>query len=90
MTDGNREIPAYTRDLTNCGVYFYLGSSDIGLIDRDFDFTLELPPEITLSTCCMIQCRGRAVRKEAASKDLTGIAAEILSYSILKEPLAGA
>jgi hypothetical protein len=70
---GDREIPAYTRDLSNLGVYFYLGSDDIGLVDRDFDFTLELPPEITLSTCCLIQCRGRTVRMETGLRDLTGL-----------------
>jgi hypothetical protein len=85
---GDREIPAYTRDLSNLGVYFYLGSDDIGLVDRDFDFTLELPPEITLSTCCLIQCRGRKVRMETGLRDLTGVAAEILSYSIVREPAA--
>jgi hypothetical protein len=84
-----REISAYTRDLSNLGVYFYLGSDDIALVDLDFDFTLELPPEITLSTVCRIQCRGHAVRKETAAGNLTGIAAEILSYSILREPAAG-
>jgi hypothetical protein len=86
----DREISAYTRDLSNRGVYFYLGSDDIASIDLDFDFTLELPPEITLSTVCRIQCRGRAVRKETAAGHLTGVAAEILNYSILKEPAAGA
>ncbi len=86
MMIGDREVSAYTRDLTNRGVYFYLGSDDMALVDRDFDFTLELPPEITLSTCCVIQCRGRTVRKEPASRELTGVAAEILDYSIVKEP----
>ena len=85
-----REISAYTRDLSNLGVYFFLGSDDIALVDLDFDFTLELPPEITLSTVCRIQCRGHAVRRETAAGHLTGVAAEILSYSILREPAAGA
>jgi PilZ domain len=82
---GDREIPAYTRDLSNRGVYFYLGLSDSLLIDRDFEFVVELPPEITLSTCCSIRCRGRLVRKENAPMDLTGVAAQILNYSILRE-----
>jgi hypothetical protein len=90
VAGGEREIPAYTRDLSNRGVYFYLGSDDIALVDREFDFTLELPPEITLSTVCLIQCRGRALRKEIALRNLTGVAAEILDYSIVREPAAGA
>jgi hypothetical protein len=87
---GDREIPAYTRDLSNRGVYFYLALSDSALIDRDFEFKVELPPEITLSTCCQIRCRGRAVRTEKTSMNLTGIAAEILSYSILREAMSTA
>jgi len=87
---GDRKIPAYTRDLSNRGVFFYLGLADSILIDRDFEFMVELPPEITLSYCCVIRCQGRAVRKENTSSDLTGVAAEILHYSILREPLKSA
>jgi hypothetical protein len=82
---GDREIPAYTKDLSNRGVYFYLASDDSGLIDQDFEFLVELPPEITLSTFCRIRCHGRALRKEKARMSLTGVAAEILDYSILKD-----
>lgn len=84
---GDREIPAYTRDLSNRGVYFYLGLTDLPLFDHDFEFLVELPPEITLSTCCRIRCRGRAVREEKTSNNLTGIAAEILDYAILRDAL---
>src|ERR1039458_7287299 len=63
---GDREIPAYTRDLSNRGVYFYLASDDSGLIEHDFEFLVELPPEVTLSTFCGIRCHGRALRKEMA------------------------
>jgi PilZ domain len=84
---GSHEISAYTRDLSNRGVYFYLSLSDSALIDRDFDFLIEMPSEITLSSSCRIRCRGRLVRKEMTSRNLTGagIAAEILDYSILRE-----
>ncbi len=85
MIAGDREIPAYTRDLSNLGVYFYLASDDSQLIERDFEFIVELPPEITLSTFCRIRCRGQALRKEKTLMSLTGVAAEILDYSILRE-----
>lgn len=85
---GGREIPAYTRDLSNRGVYFYLASSDSGLIEQDFEFCVELPPEITLSTFCRIRCHGRALRKEQAQMSLMGVAAEILDYSILNEAVS--
>jgi hypothetical protein len=80
----DREIPAYTRDLSNRGVYFYLTQGDGPQIDGEFDFMVELPPEITLSTFCQIRCRGRALRMDKAAMELTGIAAEILEYSILR------
>lgn len=84
VTIGGRQIPAYTRDLSNRGVYFFLAGSDENLIDREFDFVLELPPEVTLSTYCEVRCRGWALRKEETSTDLTGVAARILDYSILE------
>jgi hypothetical protein len=87
---GDREISAYTRDLSNRGVYFYLSLADSALIDRDFEFLIEMPSEITLSSSCQIRCRGKLVRKEMTSRNLTGagVAAEILDYSILRESLS--
>ena len=84
---GEHEIPAYTRDLSNRGVFFYLSLPDSTLIDEDFEFLIEMPSEITLTASCRIRCRGRLVRKEVTSRNLTGagIAAEILDYSILRD-----
>ncbi len=82
---GGREIPAYTKDLSNRGVYFYLASVNSSLIEHEFEFCVELPPEITLSTFCRIRCHGRMLRKEQALMSLTGVAAEIVDYSILNE-----
>ena len=84
---GGQEISAFTRDLSNRGVYFYLGLSDSALIEQDFEFLIEMPSEITLASSCRIRCRGRLVRKETMSKNLTGagVAAEILDYSILRD-----
>jgi len=84
---GDHEISAYTRDLSNRGVYFYLSLADSALIDRDFEFLIEMPSEITLSSSCRIRCRGKLIRKEMTSRNLTGagIAAEILDYSILRD-----
>ena len=81
------EIPAYTRDLSNRGVYFYLALPDSTLVDRDFEFLIEMPSEITLMTSCRIRCRGKLIRKEVTSRNLTGagIAAEIMDYSILRD-----
>lgn len=83
LTIGDREIAAYTRDISNRGVYFNLPTGDYDLIGQDFEFVLELPPEITLSTVCRIRCRGRAVRTEEVVDGLSGVAAEIVNYTIL-------
>jgi|SwirhisoilCB3_FD_contig_51_4005094_length_2099_multi_4_in_0_out_0_2 hypothetical protein len=89
---GDHEIPAFTRDLSNRGVYFYLTLLDSTLIDQDFEFLIEMPSEITLATSCRIRCRGKLIRKEVTSRNLTGagIAAEILEYSILRSAPAPA
>jgi hypothetical protein len=79
-----REVPAYTRDLSNRGVFLYMDLAESAQIDREFDFTVNLPPELTFSTCCKIRCKGRAVRTEDAATNVTGIAAEILEYSIIR------
>ena len=84
----DREIAAYTRDLSNRGVYFYLDQADSGLIGGEFDFRVQLPPEITLSTCCLIHGKGRVLRTDSGSRQYAGIAAEILSYSMQREPAA--
>ena len=81
---GDREIPAYTRDLSNRGAYLYVALSESTQIDREFEFTVDLPPEVTFATCCQIRCRGQAVRTEGAAMSLTGMAVEILEYSIFR------
>jgi hypothetical protein len=82
---GRREIPGFTRDLNNLGVYFFLDLAGKASFDGDFEFLIELPPEITLSTCCFVRCTGHVVRTDHAASQLTGIAAKILSYSIERE-----
>lgn len=82
---GGREISGFTRDLSNRGVYFYLDLNEAAPLSGDFEFLVELPPEITLSTCCSIRCLGHIVRTDKTSRQMTGIAAEILQYSIQRE-----
>jgi hypothetical protein len=82
---GNREIPGFTRDLSNRGVYFYMDVADSSLIGGDFEFVVELPPEITLSTVCLIRGQGRVLRTDNTSSQMTGVAAEILHYSMQRQ-----
>jgi hypothetical protein len=79
---GKRKIPGFTQNLSNQGVFFHLDSADSPMIRGDFDFVVELPPDITLSTGCSVRCQGRVVRTESLSGQLTGIAAKILRYSM--------
>jgi len=82
---GDLSLPAYTRNVSERGVYFYMSSTEIELIPQNFEFLLELPPEVTISNWCSIRCQGRLVRKEEGESGVPGIAAEILHYSILRE-----
>jgi hypothetical protein len=82
---GTHAISGFTRDLSNRGVYFYLDMNDAAPLSGEFEFMVELPPEITLSTCCSIRCSGHVVRTDSSSRQMTGIAAEILQYSIQRE-----
>jgi len=85
----DREIQTFTRDLSHRGVYFYLTAADSALIESNFQFLVELPPELAVSsTGQMIRCKGRLVRKEmtpgySGYLTETGLAAEILDYSVL-------
>ena len=80
----DREIPTYTRDLSYRGVYFYLGAMDSTLIDGILQFRVELPPELVTFPGQTIRCKGRLVRQEMTSGNLTetGLAVEILDYSL--------
>ena len=80
---GNREIAGFTRDLSNRGVYFYVGAGEGFRRGEEFEFVVELPPEITLSNSCLIRCQGRVARTELTPHNESGIAAEILEYRIL-------
>lgn len=82
---GDREIAGFTRDLSNRGVYFYVGAGERPELGQEFEFVVELPPEITLSNSCLIRCRGRVARTELTPLNEVGIAAEILEYRILNE-----
>jgi hypothetical protein len=87
---GKRKIPGFTQNLSSQGVFFLLDPNNRERIRGDFDFLIELPPEITLSTCCSVRCQGRVVRTESLAGQLTGIAAEILHYSMQKAATARA
>jgi hypothetical protein len=90
VTIGDITLQGYTRDLSNRGMYFYLSLAQSALLDLEFECTVELPPEITLSTCCRIRCRAQVLRREKTPWDLSGVAAAIVHYTILRDSVSTA
>jgi hypothetical protein len=77
-----REVPAETRDLSAQGVFFYTGT-DVSQGSK-VEFTLTLPPEITLTESIRVRCRGRVIRIDHADPR-TGIAAIIEQYDFVPD-----
>jgi len=77
-----REIPAETRDLSAQGVFFHTGS-EISQGSK-VEFTLTLPPEITLTESIRVRCRGRVIRIDT-DHPRTGIAAIIEQYDFVPD-----
>src|SRR5437764_12517660 len=78
-----QEVPAETRDVSAQGVFFSTGSKLSH--GSKVEFTLTLPPEITLTESIRVRCRGRVVRFEEALPHQTGIAAIIEQYDFVPE-----
>ncbi|MBV9073199.1 MAG: PilZ domain-containing protein [Acidobacteria bacterium] len=77
-----KEIPAETRDLSAQGVFFYTGES---LAEGSkLEFTLTLPPEITLTESIRVRCRGKVIRIHQ-DRQQTGIAAIIEQYDFVPD-----
>ncbi len=81
--DGN-EHSAQTRDVSARGICFYV---DSGIqAGSPIDFTLTLPPEITLTESIRVRCKGRVVRVESGgAKSKMAVAAVIDEYEFLAD-----
>ena len=78
------EHAAQTRDVSARGICFYIDSAIQA--GSAIDFTLTLPPEITLTESIRVRCKGRVVRVEGggpASK--MAVAAVIDEYEFLAD-----
>jgi PilZ domain len=83
------EAPAHeaaqTRDVSARGICFYVDSAvEAGAA---IEFTLTLPPEITLTESIQVRCKGRVVRVDGTTP--TGkmaVAAVIDEYEFLSQP----
>jgi len=75
---------AQTRDVSARGICFYM---DAPLTSgSEIEFTLALPPEITLTESIRVRCRGKVVRVEPGMTDAkVPVAAVIDEYEFLSE-----
>ena len=78
------EHSAHTRDVSARGICFYVDSAlQAG---SAIDFTLTLPPEITLTESIRVHCKGRVVRVEGGKPAATmAVAAVIDEYEFLAD-----
>jgi hypothetical protein len=84
--NGGSGQTAETRDVSARGVCFYMDSSVAA--GSQIEFTLTLPPEITLTESIRVRCKGKVVRVEdgGASNEKVAVAAVIDEYEFLSEP----
>ena len=83
--DGVHEKSAQTRDVSARGICFYLDSSIAA--GSVIEFTLTLPPEITLTESIRVRCKGKVVRvDEGGPEGKVAVAAVIDEYEFLSEP----
>jgi hypothetical protein len=83
------EISAFTRDISNRGVYFYISTTDAPSVGEVLEFVIELPAEVTLSESCRIRCQGKVLRTSETSWDEAGVATELFRYAFLSDDRSG-
>jgi hypothetical protein len=77
-------VAAQTKDVSARGVFFYMDSAPEQ--GSPIEFTLTLPPEITLTESIKVKCNGKVVRVDRpANGGQIGIAAAIDQYDFLNE-----
>ena len=77
-------MAAQTRDVSARGICFYLEAPMA--VGSEIEFTLTLPPEITLTESIRVRCKGKVVRVDANVTDQkVPVAAVIDEYEFLSE-----
>lgn len=80
----SEEREAQTRDVSARGICFFMDAAMQA--GSAIDFTLTLPPEITLTESIRVQCKGRVVRIETGSPvGKVAVAAVIEEYEFLAD-----
>ncbi len=79
--DGPNKLTARTRDISSRGICFYTETRfEPG---AELEFTLTLPPEITMTEAIQVHCIGKVVRVEEAAGGKMAIAAQINQYQFV-------
>ena len=87
----NREIWAFTRDISTCGAYLSVAADEeLPGVGEILDLVIKVPPTFTAARPCFITGRGRITRIEERQRDESGIAVEILDFAIQSESSFGA
>jgi PilZ domain len=82
--DASGALAAQTRDVSARGICFYMDSPLTA--GSDIEFTLTLPPEITLTESIRVRCKGKVVRVDDGVTDAkVPVAAVIDEYEFLSE-----
>ncbi len=82
--ENGEEHDAQTRDVSARGICFYVDSAIQA--GSAIDFTLTLPPEITLTESIRVRCKGRVMRVEGGDPvGKLAVAAVIDEYEFLAD-----
>jgi PilZ domain-containing protein len=82
--NGTQEKTAQTRDVSARGICFYVDASISS--GAPIEFTLTLPPEITLTEAIRVRCKGKVVRVDSmGANGKVAVAAVIDEYEFLSE-----
>jgi hypothetical protein len=78
---GEEEVLAVTKDVSARGVFIYL---DLDAPEKTpIEFTLTLPPEVTMTQSIRVHCLGQIVRIQRSGHGKEGIATMIHHYRFL-------
>ena len=82
--NGHGSLQAHTRDVSARGICFYMDAPMT--TGSAIEFTLTLPPEITLTESIRVRCKGKVVRVDSDLSDAkVPVAAVIDEYEFLSE-----
>ncbi len=81
---GGMDAIAQTRDVSSRGICFFTDPTTTSLqTGSQIEFTLTLPPEVTLTEAIKVRCKGRIVRIENVETGRMAIAAQIQQYEFV-------